>query len=176
MTILLTKNLRNIALDVSVPFVDLGWRDRHRSRIAVVLSDGRGAAVILPRQEPIRDGDILQSEDGIYVTARSIPEPILEIRAQTHMDLMRVIYHLANRHCAMMLLPDAVYVEPDPVLAQLAQSLGGIVTEVTKIFEPERGAYQSGHHGHHQDLLAEEDRALGNIGEALSRAAHESTR
>jgi urease accessory protein len=118
---------------------------------------------------------VLSTEDGRRVKVISALEEILEIRAQSPFELMRLVYHLANRHAPAMLTADAVYIEPDPVLADLARHLGGNVNTVYQAFEPERGAYHGAHHHdghHHSGELDEEDRTFGNIGEALSRAAH----
>jgi urease accessory protein len=155
--------------------VKLTWQERQRSRLAVMLDNGEPAAIVLPRGEPIQAGDVLSTEDGRRVKVISALEEILEIRAQSPFELMRLIYHLANRHAPAMLTADAVYIEPDPVLADLARHLGGNVNTVYQAFEPERGAYHGAHHHdghHHSGELDEEDRTFGNIGEALSRAAH----
>jgi urease accessory protein len=117
---------------------------------------------------------VLGSESGQQVRVVCAAEEILEIRAQTTFDLMRLIYHLANRHAPAMLTQDAIYIESDPVLADLARHLGATVSTVQRPFEPERGAYHGTHHHdhHHAGELGDEDREFGNIGEALSRAAH----
>lgn len=153
--------------------VKLSWRERQRSRLAVMLDNGESAAIVLPRGEPMQEGDMLSTEDGKHVRVERATEEILEIRAKTSFELMRLAYHLANRHALAMLTIDAIYIEPDPVLADLAQHLGGIVSKVHRPFEPERGAYHGAHHhGHHGNELQDEDRDFGNIGEVLSRAAH----
>jgi urease accessory protein len=159
----------------SVPVtVKLTWQERQRSRLAVMLDNGEPAAIVLPRGAAMQEGDVLSAEDGRQVGVESAAEEILEIRAQTTFELMRLVYHLANRHAPAMLTRDAVYIEPDPVLADLARHLGGSVRTVRQPFEPERGAYHGVHHHdhHHADELETEDREFGHIGEALSRAAH----
>ena len=93
---------------------------------------------------------------------------------------MRIVYHLANRHVRAMLRADAVYIEPDAVLADMVRHLGGHVEVVQQAFLPEGGAYAAGHgsgghhhHDHHDDpVQATHDQAMGNLGEALSIAAH----
>jgi urease accessory protein len=175
MAIELIRNL-GAADGRSVPVtVELTWQERQRSRLAVMLDTGEPAAIVLPRGEPMQSGDVLSTEDGQQVKVASALEEILEIRAQSAFELMRLTYHLANRHAPAMLTTDAIYIEPDPVLADLARHLGGIVSTVHRAFEPERGAYHGAHHHdghHHPGELDEEDRTFGNIGEALSRAAH----
>jgi len=173
MAIQLTRNLGQMEGACSAITVKLSWQERQRSRLAVMLDNGEPAAIVLPRGEPLQEGDLLSTEDGQQVRVERATEEILEIRAKTSFELMQLVYHLANRHAPAMLTNDAIYIEPDPVLADLVCHLGGIVKTVHRPFEPERGAYHGiHHHDYHQDELEEEDREFGNIGEALSRAAH----
>jgi urease accessory protein len=174
MTITLIRNFGKIGGEAVPVTVKLSWQERQRSRLAVMLDNGEPAAIMLPRAEPIQEGDVLGSESGQQVRVVCAAEEILEIRAQTTFDLMRLIYHLANRHAPAMLTQDAIYIESDPVLADLARHLGATVSTVQRPFEPERGAYHGTHHHdhHHAGELGDEDREFGNIGEALSRAAH----
>jgi urease accessory protein len=174
MTIELTHNLGNVHGTAAQTTVTLSWRERQRSRLAVILDDGEPAVILLSRSGPMQPGDLLSSDEGQLVKVQSTAEEILEVRAETGFVLIRLVYHLANRHAPAMLTHDAVYIEPDPILAELARHLGGIVTRVRRPFEPERGAYHGANrHNHpHPGEIEDEDRTFGNIGEALSRAAH----
>jgi urease accessory protein len=78
-----------------------------------------------------------------------------------------------------MLSTEAVWIQPDPVLADMVRRLGGTVTVVQQAFIPEGGAYAAGqgggHHHHHHATecgVEEHDQAMGNLGEELSIAAH----
>jgi urease accessory protein UreE len=93
----------------------------------------------------------------------------MRVSAPTGAVLLRLVYHLANRHVRAMLASDAVYIEPDAVLAQMVQQLGGQVSTVQMAFEPEPGAY---HGGHHHGEASSHDADMGRIGEMLSIAAH----
>ena len=156
--------------------VGLRWQERQRCRIAVMLDDGRPAAILLPRGETLRDGDRLTSDCGQQLRVRADPEELLQITAGQHLDLIRLVYHLANRHVRAMLTKDAIYIEPDPVLAAMVRHLGGQVDLVQKPFEPERGAYHGSSdqhsHGHSHAELDATDFELGSVGEELSRLAH----
>jgi urease accessory protein len=162
--------------DQSSPFLDeaevllLSCFERMRSRLAVMLPSGRGAAIILPRGEYLEPGDVLMSETGEYLRIEAAQESLLCIKTETPYDLIRVVYHLANRHARAMLGVDAVYIEPDPILAEMARRLGASVEPVMLPFMPERGAYAGGHH-HHGECDAD-DQTMGGVGEALSIAAH----
>ena len=166
------------------PVLLLTCGERQRSRLAAMLPDGRAVAVILPRGETLQHGDILCGEAGERVEVRAGDEDLLRISAADPLQLLRIVYHLANRHVRAMLREDAVYIEPDPVLADMVVHLGGRVERVSEPFIPEGGAYAAGHtghaahaghhHHHHADECAdlERDEAMGALGEQLSIAAH----
>ena len=151
--------------------VSLTWRERQRYRHTFKL-EGRDAAILLPRGQTLSDGDVLQADDGTTLVVSAAPEALFSVTAASTFELMRLTYHLANRHVSAMLTPEAIFIEPDPVLAQMIGHLGGVVTPVDAPFEPEKGAYHGGGHTHHHGELDEQDQRLGNIGELLSRRAH----
>lgn len=200
MSLQLTRKLSPTSLthaDLATrPWVALTWRERQRSRLAVVLNTGQAAAVLLPRGATLVHGDVLASEHGEQVLIQAAPESLLEITAPTPFDLLRLVYHLANRHVSAMLTPSAVYIEPDPVLAEMVIRLGGRVCSQDLPFEPEKGAYHGAadhthgsltqpgsrnytgtehHQRHSHGELDDVDRAMGNIGEELSRQAHDKS-
>ena len=166
------------------PVLLLTCGERQRSRLAAMLPDGRAVAVILPRGDTMQHGDILCGEAGERVEVRAGDEELLCIRAASPLQFVRIVYHLANRHVRAMLREDAVFIEPDPVLADMVAHLGGRVERVLEAFIPEGGAYagghagQPGHGGHHHHHHADEcsdvvrDEAMGALGEQLSIAAH----
>lgn len=158
------------------PVLTLPLRDRQRSRLAAMLPEGRAVAVLLARGESMQHGDVLCNEAGDQVLIQAAVEELLEIRADTPFALMRIVYHLANRHVRAMLTPETVLIEPDSVLAAMVVRLGGKVRAVSQAFHPEGGAYsggQGGHHHHHgHEAESLEDAAKGNLGEELSIAAH----
>ena len=166
------------AWPVPWPVLSLTCGERQRSRLAAMLADGRAVAVILPRGETMHHGDILCGEAGERVEVRAGDEDLLCMRAQGPLQLMRIVYHLANRHVRAMLREDAAYIEPDPVLADMVLHLGGTVERVREPFIPEGGAYTGAHAGHHHHHQADEcadvvrDEAMGALGEQLSIAAH----
>lgn len=160
------------------PVLSLTCGERQRSRLAAMLPDGRAVAVILPRGETMHHGDILCGAAGERVEVRAGDEDLLRLRADSALQLMRIVYHLANRHVRAMLREDAVYIEPDPVLADMVLHLGGSLDRVREPFIPEGGAYTGSHaghqHHHHADECADvgRDEAMGALGEQLSIAAH----
>ncbi len=166
------------------PVLSLSLEDRQRSRLAAMLPNGRAVAVILARGEQMQHGDVLCGEQGERVLVQAAVQELMQIKAGNMYELMRLVYHLANRHVRAMLKTDAVLIEPDAVLAEMVRGLGGVVTLVQEPFIPEGGAYASGyaggghhHHSHPDECgLEAHDQAMGNLGEELSIAAHARNR
>ena len=156
--------------------LSLNCSDRQRSRLAAMLPSGRAVAIVLPRGDVMNPGDVLVSTCGQRLRIQAQSESLLRINASSDFDLMRVTYHLANRHVKAMLTPEAIFIEPDTVLREMIGRLGGQVTNVKQVFMPEPGAYSGGdghHHGHHGEPEALDDQ-MGQVGEALSIAAHQN--
>lgn len=127
---------------------------RHRRRI--VLQTERGAAVLidLPQAVRLRDGDGLALDAGGIVRVRAKPEKLLEIHAHEDGELVRIAWHLGNRHLPVQLLDDRIRIRADHVIADMVEGLGGHVDEIEAPFDPESGAYAGGsahHHHHHGD-------------------------
>lgn len=129
--------------------VVLGYDSRHRRRI--VLYGEAGTVVLLDLSEAahLRDGDALRGEDGSLVLVAAALERLVEIRAGSQAELIRIAWHLGNRHLPTQLLPDALRIRADHVIEEMVRGLGGTVAAVEAPFDPEGGAYGHGAvHGH----------------------------
>ncbi len=128
---------------VTLPF-DL----RHRRRIR--LTTDRGAALLLDLEHAtaLSEGDGLRLQTGGWIAVRAAPETVLEVRGRDALHLMRLAWHLGNRHLACDIGNDRLLIRPDPVIADMLGGLGAFVTEIEAPFQPEGGAY-GGSHGHH---------------------------
>lgn len=147
----------------------LTYDERSRSRLAAMADEGTAVAIVLPRGTVLRGGSVLEGDDGALALIEAAPQPLARITAATPLQLLRVVYHLANRHVPAQITESAVLIERDPVLEKLAASLGAAVERVEAPFEPEPGAYDGGHHHAPADGIDETSRSLG---EELSIAAH----
>lgn len=129
--------------------VVLDYDSRHRRRI--VLYGEAGTVVLLDLSEAahLRDGDALRGEEGGLVLVAAAPERLVEIRAGSQAELIRIAWHLGNRHLPTQLLPDALRIRTDHVIEEMVRGLGGTVTAIEAPFDPEGGAYGHGAvHGH----------------------------
>ena len=129
--------------------LSLPMDQRTRSRLRVRLDDGREAGLFLPRGLILRDGDLLESTDGLVILVRAAPENVSTVRTQDAHALARACYHLGNRHVPLQITPGWVRYQHDHVLDDMVRGLGLDVTVEEAPFEPEAGAYAEGHHHGH---------------------------
>ena len=133
--------------------VVLDYDARHRRRIAMDGASGLAFLLDLPKAVALRHGDGLVLEDGRMVEVHAAAEPLIEIRAGNPHLLLRLAWHLGNRHLPAQIEPERILIRPDHVIADMLRGLGAEVSEVDEPFDPEGGAY-AGHaagYGHHHD-------------------------
>ncbi len=126
----------------------LPWEQRIKSRLRVLLDNGREAGLFLPRGGVLRHGDILVSENDMVVQIRAAAEKVSTITSDAALALARACYHLGNRHAELEISEGRVRYRHDPVLDDMIRGLGLNVIIEQAPFEPETGAYA---HGHHHD-------------------------
>jgi urease accessory protein len=126
--------------------VTLDHQARRRRRV-MLQSDG-GAEILLDLEKPagLGDGDALVLEDGALLLVKAAAEALLEIRTEDPAALIRIAWHIGNRHTPAELTREAIYIVEDHVLASMVEGLGGRIVRVTRRFQPEAGAYAG--HGH----------------------------
>src|ERR1700753_1186879 len=76
------------------------------------------------------------------------PEPLLEIKGADPHHLIRVAWHLGNRHVPTQLMPKGLRIRRDHVIEAMVKGLGARVIEIEAPFDPEGGAYAGGGQGH----------------------------
>ncbi len=121
---------------------------RHRRRVAMKGEGGLDFLLDLNRATVLDDGDAVKLEDGRLVQVKAAPERLLAITTGNPLRLMKVAWHVGNRHVAAEIEGEAIYVAHDHVLLEMVRGLGATATEVRRPFRPEKGAYEGGHHGH----------------------------
>jgi urease accessory protein len=124
---------------------------RFRRRIVLTTVMGAEVLIDLPQAVRLRDGDGLSTPTGV-VRVCAQPEPLMEIHAHDDADLIRIAWHLGNRHLPVQLLGDRIRIRTDHVIGEMVEGLGGHVETIEAPFDPEAGAYSGGgHHHHHGD-------------------------
>ena len=124
---------------------------RHRRRIVLTTAAGHTLLLDLPQAVRLRDGDGLALEDGRIVRVVAQAESLLEIHVHGPAALVRIAWHLGNRHLPVQLLGDRIRIRADHVIADMVHGLGGHAHPIEAPFDPEGGAYAGGQHHHHHD-------------------------
>jgi urease accessory protein len=124
---------------------------RHRRRIVLPTEGGDEVLIDLPQAVRLRDGDGLRTADGRVIRVAARPEPLLEIHAHSPAELVRIAWHLGNRHLPVQLLGERIRIRADHVIADMVHGLGGHAHALEAPFDPEGGAYAGGHHHHDHD-------------------------
>jgi urease accessory protein len=125
----------------AVDTVTLAYLDRHRRRIRLVADSGEAYLLDLPRAHHLVDGDGLELDCDGYLRVRAAPEPIFEIEAAEAADLLRIAWHLGNRHLPLQVAGARLRIRADHVVADMIAGLGGWITRRDAPFDPETGAY-----------------------------------
>jgi urease accessory protein len=125
--------------------VVLDFDDRHRRRMAMTGTRGLAFLLDLEAAVALRGGDALVLEDGRLVEVVAAPEPLLEIRGSDPFHLVRLAWHLGNRHLPTQIMGKALRIRRDHVIEEMVKGLGARVMEIEAPFDPEGGAYATGH-------------------------------
>ncbi|MGA0601927.1 urease accessory protein UreE [Caulobacter sp. KR2-114] len=136
----------------------LDYDGRHRRRIVLTGTSGAAYLLDLDQAQHLRDGDGLAIGRGRYVRVVARPEPLMAVRAASPEALLRLAWHIGNRHLTAALKADVILIRRDPVIGHMLEHLGAEVTEVEAPFDPEGGAYHDHapdhgphDHSHHHD-------------------------
>jgi urease accessory protein len=158
---------RHLWIEPPADTVVLDFDDRHRRRMAMTGTRGLEFLLDLENATALRGGDALVLEDGRLIEVVAAPEPLLEIRGSDPAHLVRLAWHLGNRHLPTQMMAKGLRIRRDHVIEAMVKGLGARVIEIEAPFDPEGGAY-AGH--------ADEDAAHRHTGHARDHAAHDHGR
>jgi urease accessory protein len=128
--------------------VVLDFDDRHRRRMAMTGTRGLEFLLDLENAVALRGGDALVLEDGRLVEVVAAPEPLVEIRGADPAHLVRIAWHLGNRHLPTQIAGRGLRIRRDHVIEEMVKGLGARVVEIEAPFDPEGGAYAAAHAAH----------------------------
>jgi urease accessory protein len=137
-----------IKADLVADSVTLDHEARQRRRAVLKTEGGLEILLDLDKAATLGEGDGLRLEDGRIILVDAAVQDLLEIRAENRLRLMRVAWHIGNRHTPAEIADDALYIEEDHVLAEMIRGQGCSLSKVSRPFRPERGAYD--HEGREQ--------------------------
>ncbi|MGJ4896954.1 MULTISPECIES: urease accessory protein UreE [unclassified Bradyrhizobium] len=129
----------------------LDFDDRHRRRLVMTGTRGLEFLLDLEHATALRGGDALVLEDGRLIEVVAAAEPLLEIRASDPHHLVRLAWHLGNRHLPTQIMAKSLRIRRDHVIEAMVKGLGARVIEIEAPFDPEGGAYAEPSHAHGHD-------------------------
>jgi urease accessory protein len=127
----------------------LDYEGRFLRRKRVIMASGAALLVDLPETTSLGAGDALETTTGALIEIAAASEPLLRVTG----DLVRLAWHIGNRHTPCQIAGDHLLIRDDHVLAAMLRQLGAGVVAVAAPFTPEGGAYGHGRtmghdHGH----------------------------
>ncbi len=126
--------------------VTLTYDDRFLRRKVLTTDGGERFLVDLEHTLSLNDGDAFLLQDGRLVGIRPAQEPLLAI---TGPDLLRLAWHIGNRHTPCQIENERLLIQRDHVIRDMLEKIGASIREVVEPFTPEGGAYGHGRtHGH----------------------------
>ncbi len=131
------KAARALALDFDA---------RHCRRIRLTTDQREDVLLDLPKAVAMADGDGLQLEDGRWLKVQAAAELVVEVRHKDPNQLVRLAWHLGNRHLPTEIRNQVLRIRPDHVIEDMLHGLGADLIKVQAPFQPEGGAYRG--HGH----------------------------
>ena len=131
--------------------VVLDFDDRHRRRMAMRGTRGLEFLLDLENATVLRGGDALVLDDHRLIEVVAAPEPLAEIRGTDPQHLVRVAWHLGNRHLPTQITARGLRIRRDHVIEAMVKGLGARVIEIEAPFDPEGGAYAGGGHAPETD-------------------------
>lgn len=136
--------------DGSMPELILTFQQREKSRLKAQLSSGEEIGLFLPRGSVLKAGDVIASDEGDQVRILAAEESVSTVTTETPHLLLRIAYHLGNRHVPLQVESSWLRYCHDHVLDDMVRLIGGNVMVEKAPLQPESGAYGGGHHHHHE--------------------------
>ena len=96
----------------------------------------------LPREGILIDGDILRTNHKkLFVKIIAQKENLIEITAKTDLEIIKVAYHLGNRHVEIEINENILFTKSDYIIEELLKNFDVNFSKVEKKFFPELGAF-----------------------------------
>jgi len=126
--------------------VTLTYDERFLRRKLLTSDNGEDFLVDLPETVSLNNGDVFKLEDGRLIAVQPAVEDLLEVKGP---DLVRLAWHIGNRHTPCQLGGDRLLIQRDHVMRDMLTKLGAKLRDVSEPFTPEGGAYGHGRtHSH----------------------------
>src|SRR5712672_3114985 len=97
----------------------LDFDARHRRRISMATDQGEEVLLDLPTAVAMADGDGLQLDDGRWLKVQAALELTVEVSHNDPGQLMRLAWHLGNRHLPTEVQNQVLRIRPDHVIENM---------------------------------------------------------
>lgn len=148
--------------------VTLDFDSRRRRRMKLTADSGMDFLLDLDKVQTLREGDILRLENGQGISVSAANEAVLDVMADDAAHLVRIAWHLGNRHLPTQLMDDRLRIRQDHVIEHMLETkLGAKLFRLEAPFNPEGGAYGHGEtlghdHGHSHESAHEHEPPSGH--------------
>ena len=96
----------------------------------------------LPREGKLQDGDILSTNmSDSYVEIIAKTEKLIEISSNSKIELIKIAYHLGNRHVEVEIQDELLLTKSDYVIENMLKNFNVEIVNTQKKFFPETGAH-----------------------------------
>ena len=96
----------------------------------------------LPREGKLNDGDILSTnESNFYVEIIAKTENLIAISSKSKIELIKIAYHLGNRHVEVEIEEDILLTKSDYIIENTLKNFDVDIVNTQKKFFPEKGAH-----------------------------------
>ncbi len=127
----------------------LTFDERKKSRYLATTTCGQELGWFIERGAVLSHGDILKCKNGTLVKILAAEEDVSEVSSDDFHLLMRVAYHLGNRHVPLQVEKSFLRYQQDHVLDEMVRGLGAEISHENQPFNPESGAYAGGNQHSH---------------------------
>ena len=125
--------------------VVLDYEARFLRRKVLTATSGLRFLVDLSQTTSVDRHEAFVLEDGRVVGVVPAEEELFQVKG----DLIRLAWHIGNRHMPCQIESGRLLIKRDHVMRDMLERLGAAITAVTEPFSPEGGAYGHGRtHAH----------------------------
>lgn len=129
--------------------VILDYTERFLRRKMLSTMSGLRFMVDLEQTSSLDHGDALELSDGVLVEIIAAPEALMRVSGD---NLVRLAWHIGNRHTPCQIMGDHLLIQFDPVIGHMLEHLGAAVEPIEMPFTPEGGAYGQGRTHSHEHV------------------------
>jgi len=129
-----------------VDTITLAHDERRVRRKLLTGKNGTEVMVDFPNSVTLDHQGGLELEDGRIIEVLAAKEVLYAVTAKDAAHLLRLAWHIGNRHTPAQLDANRILIKRDHVLKGMLEGLGAKVADVTEPFFAEHGAYHSHNH------------------------------